>query len=482
MKRKNVLAKLLASALFWSFSLPAFASFGISTNWDVKSSTGSDSNGGGFDLEALPVGTDESTGSGTAITVALTGATTGTGSPAFTGTTHGPGNFIHIASGTGCTVGWYEVLNVSAGTATFDHAMGSTSDNCVGIIGGSLATLAQANTNMVAGNTAWCTGTFTFTSVLTFLQATEAWVGYGSTHGDGGMCTWQTSTSSIYLTSAGSLNGGVLSFENLTYLNTATTPESAIYQPGSHGTTQTWMFTNVKMTGFHFAIDSSDGVGFDVAWIDVINSDFESNLVAIIQNESTLTTAVGSRFNANGEDILSGNGTALLVGNTFSNTAGGYGNSWSVSLGAGNQYFLNNSWCNTVSAAVEMGGASTSFFQNNAFYGMGGGQSAIAGQSTTVPMFGIVSTMSNHNAFQSGVPLSGYTLTPTDKTLTANPFVSCSTGNMAPNATAGGGLLLTGTGAPSSLGSSTTNSVNIGAVQAAASGGSGKVVVTGAIH
>jgi hypothetical protein len=136
-KRLSVLVLAAASVVYG-------AAFNATARWNVHpAGAGSaDTNGGAFDPGVSSPGTDESLAdAGTAITV-TSGGTTGTASPAFSATTHGPGNFIHIASGSGCTPGWYEILSQSAGTATFNVTMGS--GTCVGVIGGALATPAIA--------------------------------------------------------------------------------------------------------------------------------------------------------------------------------------------------------------------------------------------------------------------------------------------------------------------------------------------------
>src|SRR5258708_510926 len=130
--KKNLLVLIF---LLIAFARPSFATFGTYVQWDISTSTGADTNGIGFDPGVSSPGTDESTNNGTAITVTLTGGSTGTGSPAFSSTTHGPGNFVHIASGSGCTTGWFEINSVSGSTATFDHNMGSSTNVCVGTIG-----------------------------------------------------------------------------------------------------------------------------------------------------------------------------------------------------------------------------------------------------------------------------------------------------------------------------------------------------------
>ena len=134
-------------------SLPCLAAFGSGTVWRISTVSSSNTNGGAFDPGVGSPGTDESTGAGTAITITSASTTTGTGSPVFSATTHGPGNFVHIASGTGCTVGWYELVSQAAGVATLTPAFADmAARSCVGVIGGPLSTIGQATANTVASN------------------------------------------------------------------------------------------------------------------------------------------------------------------------------------------------------------------------------------------------------------------------------------------------------------------------------------------
>lgn len=185
---KKLLAVILSSLL----AVPSYAAFGAKTIWQVQT-TGADTNGGGFDSGVGSPGTDESASGGAAITVTSSGST-GTGSPAFTATTHGPGNFIHIASGSGCTTGWFEILSQSSGTATFDHSMGT--GTCVGVIGNPLASPGQAGGVKVAGNDVCIkNGTYSMTTASTNVSGgmvddstggvdqtnSSQWIGYSTT-------------------------------------------------------------------------------------------------------------------------------------------------------------------------------------------------------------------------------------------------------------------------------------------------------------
>src|SRR5271166_866816 len=75
----------MPKTLFLLMSLccaPVYATFGSATAWDIQT-TGSDNNGGAFDPGVGSPGTNESMGSGTAVSITLATGTTGTSSPAF---------------------------------------------------------------------------------------------------------------------------------------------------------------------------------------------------------------------------------------------------------------------------------------------------------------------------------------------------------------------------------------------------------------
>jgi hypothetical protein len=171
----------------------AFAAVSATTQFNVRQD-GSDTNGGGFDPTVGSPGTNESlAASGTSMTVVVGATTTqGTATPAFSATTHGPGNLMQITSGSGCTTGVFLELSQSGGTATFDRSLGSAASVCTATIGGGYATIAEALTQV--GNSGqqhqvvWVcgtcgTGTFSISTVLSVSSEINL-IGYSSTHGD----------------------------------------------------------------------------------------------------------------------------------------------------------------------------------------------------------------------------------------------------------------------------------------------------------
>jgi hypothetical protein len=441
--------------------IPMFATFGSGTAWDVRT-TGVDTNGGAFEAVGSP-GTDESQGAGTAITVTLTGTTTGTGSPAFTSTTHGPGNFIHIGSGTGCTVGWYEILSQSGGIATFDHAMGAAANVCVGNIGGSLLTIQQANTNSTASNTIHIqTGTYTFTASLTLLVASLNFIGYQATHGDDGTKPLiTTSTNSVTLINTGSSTNGTDFFRNISFSNTAATPLSGIWQLSAHGSGQAWVVLNCKFDGFQTAIDSSNVTPDDVAFIYLVGTEITNSTNAVSLGGTTIQYfyTYGSYFHANGIHLNGGlnlAGGLAVIDSIFSGgTVTG-----SPNIGATYYAITGNAFYNSA-LALSYVAQSSMQISNNIFWGSGVILN-IGGAANPVAIMGLIGM---NNAYGGGGTTTGFTKNYSAITLTANPFTNAGSGDFSLNNTAGGGALLRQLGFPTKFGTSTTSGISVGPAQ-----------------
>lgn len=451
-----------------------FATFGAPTAWDVRT-TGVDSNGGAFDSSVTTPGTDESQGSGVAITVTLTGTTTGTGSTAFTSTTHGPGNFIHIASGTGCTVGWYEILSQSGGTATFDHAMGSTSNACVGVIGGSLLTIAQANTNSVAGNTLWVkSGTYTITAVISISNINLVISGYGTTHGDNGTAPLvTTSTASIGIFQYTNTNNDIQIINDLALSTTGATPDSAIYQQGVDAAGQTFILSNSSISGaFPKDIDGGGLTHWRLGFIVVNNSEFSNWTSYGIFSFYSVITVTGSYFHTTtgGTAIMAGAGSSAST--TISVTGTIFSGCTSFCIGAANGVtFVHNSAFYNNNTGVAVGPGLTTLI-GNIFYGNGTGING-SGGSWTAFQTQAMSTISRNNAYGGNTTnFTGWKASQGDITLSAIPWVNAPTGNFALNSTAGGGATLKATGYPGTFPSGTTVGFpDVGPVQSTGGGG-----------
>lgn len=135
------------------------ANFNGTVIWYI-STTGSDSNGGGFDPGVGSPGTNMATGSAVAFTDLVLATSTTAASVTLGFASASVGNTIHITGGSGCTVGVYEILSQAAGTATFNASMGTATDTCSGNAYGSFATVCSAASasKCSAGAFAWPVG------------------------------------------------------------------------------------------------------------------------------------------------------------------------------------------------------------------------------------------------------------------------------------------------------------------------------------
>ena len=131
--------------------------------------TGSDTNGGGFDPGVSSPGTDFSQQN--AAQVAYTDLVIGSTNTQLTSSANpfsstSPGNFINITGGSGFTTGWYEILSVSGSTATMDRAVGTASSTGgTGNLGGAFASPGQVASIWVGSNTMYIKkGTFSLSS------------------------------------------------------------------------------------------------------------------------------------------------------------------------------------------------------------------------------------------------------------------------------------------------------------------------------
>lgn len=174
--------------------------FTATTVWEVES-TGSDTNGGGFD-PAL-TGTDYTYGGGQTV-ITYTDMVIGVTTTQVTSVNRAfiaadVGNVINVTSGTGFTVQRVQIVSVAGGTATGDKSFGTTaSTGGNGRLGGALATPGLASGLMVGGNTAHVkAATYTVTSASTNIASgcvaliagvsanvQTRMIGYSSTRGD----------------------------------------------------------------------------------------------------------------------------------------------------------------------------------------------------------------------------------------------------------------------------------------------------------
>jgi Right handed beta helix region len=233
--------------------------------WEVRPGTGSDTNGGGFD--SSKAGTDysqqnskNSSGNNKSTTDAVAVGTTTLTSATASFTSAIVGNIIFL-TGSGITVGWYEVVTfTNSTTVTLDSSPG-TGTGLTMNIGGALATIEQAFANMllvtVGGNITWVKATATYTATGTLNLAGQndfpmSFIGYTTTRGDGGQVTWTISNSSPLVTMATGNQFNWL-FENFIFEPDSGSPGDG-FDGGLTGQNYLCRFKNCKFTGFTVAI------------------------------------------------------------------------------------------------------------------------------------------------------------------------------------------------------------------------------------
>ena len=170
-------------------------SLSASTNWEVRATGSSDTNGGGFFNRVSGTSVDYTRQASAQLTLGDLACANSTTLTSATGgfTAAMQGNLIQVASGTNFTPGFYEVVAfTNANTVTLDRnpTNGGAATGGTGSLGGALATLAKAFGGGVTGNTFWVQqGTYPLTTppappVGTYGSPTSI-IGYKAARGDG---------------------------------------------------------------------------------------------------------------------------------------------------------------------------------------------------------------------------------------------------------------------------------------------------------
>jgi hypothetical protein len=462
------------------FARMAFCALSTTVVWEVRPTNGLDTNGGGFDPGVVSPGTDFSQQNSTQVsyTDLVVGATTTQVTSVLNpfGATY-PGNLIHIASGSGCTTGWFEVLSVSGITATLDRSAGTAASICTGSLGGALQTLAQLNTNMSLDQQAWAKAESTLSSGRINWSVSggtgfAAIQGYTTTRGDGGYFTTVINVNDYFwvMTQSG----------NLTFKN-------YILDHNNQGGGNVVLFGGCCTTLFNIsAINTGGTSAFNLTAGDRSSCSFcyasgvtgASNAFIVdggilcyvcVASGNTLTALV---FNLS----MTGGGQpggvcirCIAANNTSSSAA--FGSS------AANQapfYLLNSIAVNNGGDAVALSNHSfPSFVINNVFVS----NSGFGINSTSVMPPGANVVMNNSFFGNTSGARNNISVEPGDVTLSGNPFTNSAGNNFSLNA--GAGAALYGAGLPGALTIGGTGFLDIGALQhqaAAASSPSGSPI------
>ena len=304
------------------------------------------------------------------VTTVLTGTTTACTNATNPFTTSMVGNFVNMNSGTGVTAGWYEIVSVSASTATLDRSAGTSYSSVVAKIGGAVS---------LGGST---TG---ITDIIFFALGTAG--GAAATgnrwfiKGNGGAS--YTINGAVI---ANSGQGWPVIIEGYNLLRgdrpAIASGNQPIFSMGANiftGAQYTWYF-NITFTGTASSVFLA-GVGENFCF----NCKFKNTSTAAAQNACNLSLPYCAAINC---EMISYNGTALngnssnpefFVGNYIHDSNIG------ISGGGGGSAFINNIISGCTTEAILCGG-SVYIIYGNTIYGGGTNQ----GNGISAPAIGLI--------------------------------------------------------------------------------------------
>ena len=455
------------------------------TNWDIRT-TGATTNGGGY----------VSGSSGTDFSVqdapnssGVVGTATGTTS--FQDISHAftsfeVGNILQIASGSGFTPGFYQVVSVSGGVATLNTSPG-TGTAAVWALGGGLTSLTTVFANLVSGNTVFLkAGTYTFTSTLSFPAVQKFAVeGYQSSHGDYGtrpLITTSTNSTVMFLYQSTTIKGAT--FRNISMSNTASTRAICV-NVGLSGTVGQMLFYDCLIDGFSNAFVGDNNSSYYSTELKFIRTEVKNCTAtngAVFHVGCTYMYACWIHDNPNGSGfytnttpvgslagnsfvccVFSGNGIDGIFSNTSSNN---------ISLNASNCVFYNNT-----ADGIHFGTNVVNFTAVNCIFDSNGGYGInMPGPSPTGCTFALDCAFYNNTSGAYSTYNDGSTSITFvglgDISLSGHPFTAASSGDFSLNGTAGQGAACNAAGFPG-VAPFGTGYISVGALDPNPSGGGG---------
>lgn len=443
--------------------------------------TGSDSNGGGFDPGVASPGTDYSQQDSPQITysdLVIGGTTTQLTSAGNPFSSVHAGNNIQVSGGTGFTVGVYNIRSVSGSTATMDRSVGTgASSGGAGKLGGAWATPGFAGGFLVGGMDFWVkSGTYTISSATANISGGPVsqtsngsnanqtrWEGYGSARGDKG--TRPVFQLSASLTASAitifSSSANQLTIDNINVdANTGNTTATGFALSGSNDKGIRLKASNCTVNGI--SLTGASG-GFLLRCEATGCSGTAGITLGFGQKayscESHDNTCPGFNCSSAGASLQD----CLAYANSGGSSDGIFGN--------GNAYCAHRCNCyNNGRSGFDLAGGSGAGTLLTACvsYGNAGEgfhSSVVCDGTIMLACAGGVNASGNYNTTNlrdSGaqVNVEGFI------TLTADPFTAASSGDFSTNTTAGGGALLRAAGVPgSSPRGATTSKPDVGFAQ-----------------
>lgn len=450
--------------------------------WEVRSG-GASTNGGGFKTGAT--GTDYSLQNGVQYT--FTTATTAAANAIFLDAQAAAdmvGNILNITGGTNFITGRYEVISVSVGVSmTLDRNCTSAAGaSGAAVLGGALDSVKTVSPVIVAGNICYSkyfTETFTTTWSPNPMAGTGflpiRFVSYDTTrsydNADANRSTITTATNSTALVTGNATN--YVYFSNFIFTNTAATRAKAF----DNATAQSFngIFFNCMFDGFAgvcatTSATASTQIGYSFYFCELKNGTAASPAIEWFPAGGAVY--YGCYFHNNAAGAIKTNNTAItmvLIGCVLSNNGGRAINIGTASV-AGSVTLIGNSFYNNTTANLDIssitGGSVSVVAYNNIFYGGTLGIKGTASKNTVYFLGG--------NAFGNNTAYTNFPTGTADITLSADPFTNGAdgTGDFSLNSTAGGGALCKSVGLPTVLpGGTTTDYLDVGAMQVQATGG-----------
>lgn len=368
------------------------------------------------------------------------------------------GNFVKVVSGTNFTVGWYQVISVSAGVSVTVDRNCCSGAGSTGVlnIGGAVSKHGDITAIFDAGHTMWikADGTYTLTATnATWLHNSNAkaniFLGYSSVRGDNGKATITTATNSVKIFFCDNTNSWGTIFQNFTISNTASSRDGGIYlQSNFHGVS----VRNCILDGFTYGICSIGGmINFEMSKTEIKNC-----------------TVVGLYGDVNG-----GHAGSYILDNCWihNNSVGMTTASFNGCL-----TLIACAIASNTNEGVSVGSASSEYgswvfnFVNTAFRANGTGVKYNHNGSSMLPLLLMRNCIfwGNTTGFTSNITIQrphldtnafggnttdrvGLEVGLTDFVITGDPFTSST--DFTLNATAGAGAACTQTGSPTTVGS-----------------------------
>lgn len=464
--------------------------FSAGTLWRVRTG-GSSSNGGGFDPTVGSPGTNYTIQDAQQITYTdmVIDATTNTkftsaGNPV---TSAHVGNVVNVTSGTGFTVQRVVIISQSAGVATCDKSLGtlgSTGGN--GRLGGAFAAPENASSVAIAGNTVYIeAGSYTKTTTRSISCSGSAaayikWIGVLANEASPSDSDLTEASMPVF-TSATNSNI-IFTFTNASYnymRNIKVTHTAGTRGPG-------WENAGSSVSSYCIWVNCICD-GCNCGWDTGFNSDYFAHAawISCENRNSTLTVYGGwlqlatpastylfynciSRNNAgDGFQLGNNNDFVTMIGClAYSNGRDGVRQANTATAGTliiDRCTFNGNTGSGLhclATTAQNRNRITNSIFSSNTRYGLEVDTASVS----AVWYQGNNALYNNTLGARLNAPTGNG-----DITLSATPYTNSGSGDFSLNNTSGGGLDLKGTGLSSvvgSIGSTTSNFVDIGASQA----------------